>query len=337
MTQPLAILQGRTMTQPLAMLQGRTMTQRLAMLRILVFSYAAGWTVVRAPHLLDTIDLASRRFGGIGPLWWLDDPAPDLLVVTVVVLTPVACGAAALGWRYRYTSLAGVVGFLFCTTYRNSWGQVFHTENLVVLHLGALALFPAACAYWSIKAAADCADPAAREELAGAVVKALAVLTVGTYFLAGVAKLRISGVSWIDGDVLRHQIAFDNARKELLGDRTAPFAALMLRNSWILAPAAVAAILVELAAPLALLGRKAAGLWSVLAMLFHWVILAVMAILFPYHLIGIALAPLLPVERIGTSVAAWHGRFWRSSRRLGPLRRLGNSKRKGPATARSLP
>ena len=292
------------------------MTQRLAMLRILVFTYAAVWTTVRAPHLLDTVDLASRRFEAIGPLWWLNGPVPAPVIVAAVVVTPIACGAAALGWRYRWSSLVGVVGFLFLTTYRNSWGQLFHTENLVALHLSLLALFPMACAHWSIEKASVPADPAEGEKLAGSIVKALAVLTVGSYFLAGVAKLRISGVGWIDGDVLRHQIAFDNARKELLGDPTAPFGALMLRNSWTLAPAAIAAIVVELAAPLALVGRRAAWVWAGLAVAFHFVILAVMAIVFPYHLIGIALAPLLPVERLGTTVAAWHCRFRKRSTRL---------------------
>lgn len=292
------------------------MTQRLAMLRILVFGYAAVWTVVRAPHLLDTIDLAPRRLDAIGPLWWLGEPAPAVAIIAAVVLTPIACGAAALGWRYRTSSLAAVVGFLFLTTYRNSWGQIFHTENLVALHMGVLALFPVAAACWSLHETEASAD---HEALSGAVVKALSVLTVGTYFVAGVAKLRISGFGWIDGDVLRHQIAFDNARKELLGDPKAPFGALMLRNSWTLAPAAVAAIAVELAAPLALAGRRAAWIWAGMAAVFHFVILAVMAIVFPYHLIGMALAPLLPVERLGTSVAAWHCRFRRRSTRLRPI------------------
>lgn len=292
------------------------MTQRLAMLRILVFGYAAVWTVVRAPHLLDTIDLAPRRLDAIGPLWWLGEPAPAVAIIAAVVLTPIACGAAALGWRYRTSSLAAVVGFLFLTTYRNSWGQIFHTENLVALHMGVLALVPMAAACWSLH---KTEAPADHEALSGAVVKALSVLTVGTYFVAGVAKLRISGFGWIDGDVLRHQIAFDNARKELLGDPKAPFGALMLRNSWTLAPAAVAAIAVELAAPLALAGRRAAWIWAGMAAVFHFVILAVMAIVFPYHLIGIALSPLLPIERLGTSVAAWHCRFRRRSTRLRPI------------------
>ncbi|MCY4492765.1 MAG: hypothetical protein OXB92_02765 [Acidimicrobiaceae bacterium] len=47
-------------------------------------------------------------------------------------------------------------------------------------------------------------------------------------------------------------------------------------------------------------------------------ILAVMAIVFPYHLIGIALAPSLAVERLGTAVAAWQWRFQARSTRLRP-------------------
>lgn len=298
------------------------MTRRLAVLRILVFGYAAVWTIVRTPHLLDTIDLAPRRLDAIGPLWWLGEPAPALVIIAAVVLTPIACGAAALGRRYRTSSLIAVVGFLFLTTYRNSWGQIFHTENLVALHMGVLAMFPTAAICWSMEKAERSSHksetPADHEALSSAVVKALSVLTVGTYFVAGVAKLRISGLGWIDGDVLRHQIAFDNARKELLGDPKAPFGALMLRNSWTLAPAAVAAIAVELAAPLALAGRRAAWIWAGMAMVFHFVILAVMAIVFPYHLLGLALSPLLPVERLGTTVAAWHCRFRRHSTRSRP-------------------
>ena len=93
----------------------------------------------------------------------------------------------------------------------------------------------------------------------------------------------------------------------------------MLRNSWTLAPAAIAAIAVELAAPLALLGRRIAAIWAGMAIVFHFAILAVMAIVFPYHLLGIALSPLLPIERLGTRVAELlkgrrlKGRRWRQT------------------------
>ncbi|MEM7140632.1 MAG: hypothetical protein AAF548_06315 [Actinomycetota bacterium] len=265
---------------------------RFTVLRIMVGVYVAVWTAVRSPALLDALDFAERRFDPVGPLFFLDRPLPDGLVVAAVVVTPLAGAAMAAGWRLRLSAPAAAFGFLLATTYRNSWGQLFHTENIVALHLGVIAI-------------AVFARPRERRW----AIDAMAVLTVGTYLVAGIAKLRISGTAWLDGDVLRHQIAFDNARKELLGDVSSPFAGWLLRQSWLLGPAAVMTMVVELAAPFALLRARIAWAWSTLAFGFHVAILVFMAILFPYHLLGIALAPLLPVERLGATVVGWTSRF----------------------------
>ena len=108
-------------------------------------------------------------------------------------------------------------------------GQVFHTENLLVLHVIALALAPAADP-------GDRSPPEGRGATAGAV-KLLAALTVATYVLAGIAKLRIAGVAWLDGEQLRNQIAIDNLRKALLGAAIAPLATPLLDH-----PSAFAAV-----------------------------------------------------------------------------------------------
>jgi hypothetical protein len=63
-------------------------------------------------------------------------------------------------------------------------------------------------------------------------------------------------------------------------------------------------LVVELGAPLALLGRRWAYAWVGLAWCFHLAILGVMAVLFPYPLSGVAFASMLPVERL----AAWRPR-----------------------------
>ncbi len=273
---------------------------RFGVLRSLIAGYAAVWTAVRAPALLDPLDYAARRLDPVGPLAFLDAPVADALLVVAVIATPVASGLLALGRHERLTGPAAAVGFLFVTTYRNSWGQLFHTENLVALHLVVLA----------VAAFTPRADD---EDGRRWAVDAMAVMTVGTYFLAGVAKWRISGTAWLDGDVLRHQIAFDNARKEILGDTSSPFAGWLLRQGWLLGPAAIMSVFVELAAPLALLRGRVAAAWCGLALAFHWAVLAFMAILFPYHLLGIGLAPLLPVERLGTTVERWTARFRRAS------------------------
>ena len=265
---------------------------RTTVLRVLVATYVAVWATVRAPALLDTLDFAERRFDPLGPLAFLDGPLPDLVVIIAVFATPLAAVAMAVGRWPRTAGVATAAGFLLLTTYRTSWGNVFHTENLVALHLIVLAIVAFR-----------------RERDTTWAFDAMAVLTVGTYFVAGIAKLRISGTAWLDGDVLRHQIAFDNARKELLGDTSSPFAGWLLRQSWLLGPAAVMSMAVELGAPLALLHRRAAATWVALAAGFHLAILVFMAILFPYHLFGIAFAPLLPVERLGATVLGWTDRF----------------------------
>lgn len=258
--------------------------RRFTVLRGLVAAYAAVWSAVRAPALLDPLEFADRRFDPVGPLGLLDGPLPDLLLVVLVIVTPLSCAAFALGRVPMISGPVAAFSFLVLTTYRNSWGQLFHTENLVALHLVALAVavYTRRDRRWAIDA--------------------MAVLTVGTYVVAGVAKLRIGGLDWLDGDVLRHQIAFDNARKELLGDVSSPFAGWFLRQAWLLGPAAIATMAVELGAPVALLGRRWAVGWSVAAFGFHVAITVFMAILFPYQLLGVALAPLLPVERLDRSV-----------------------------------
>ena len=278
---------------------------RYRVLRALIAGYAAIWAAVRVPAALDTLDFAARRFDPVGPLAFLDHPLPDLVVVLAVVATPVAAAFLAFGRHEKISGPLAAIGFLFITTYRNSWGHLLHTENLVSLHLIVLAVAP----FLAGTAVADGGE----EDDRSFAVDAMAVLTVGTYFLAGVAKLRISGGAWLDGDVLRHQIAFDNARKLVLGDTASPFAGWILRQGWLLAPAAVMTMVVELGAPLALLRGRVAAAWCALAVAFHLGIVAFMAILFPYHLLGIALAPLLPVERLGTTVAKWTRRFRRAS------------------------
>lgn len=285
----------------------REMT-RYGVLRVLVAAYVAVWSAVRAPAVLDTLDFADRRFDPVGPLAFLDHPLPGPLLMAAVVVTPIAAAVLASGRREKLAGPTAAVGFLVVTTYRSSWGQLFHTENLVALHLVVIAAVP----FLSGR------GRAAGDDDRSWAVDTMAVLTVATYFVAGVAKLRISGWAWLDGDVLRHQIAFDNARKEVLGDTASPFAGWVLQQGWLLAPAAIMTMVVELAAPLALLRGRTAALWCGTAWLFHLSILVFMAILFPYHLLGIALAPLLPVERLGGTVAGWTGRFRPASTRSVP-------------------
>jgi hypothetical protein len=129
-------------------------------------------------------------------------------------------------------------------------------------------------------------------------VRLLGVLTVTTYVLAGIAKLRLAGVAWLDGDTLRDQIAIDNLRKALLGDPIAPLATPLLDHPASFVAIAAATLVVELGAPIALAGGRIALAWVVAAWAFHAGVVLMMNVWFPYALVGLAFAPLLPVERL---------------------------------------
>jgi hypothetical protein len=133
------------------------------------------------------------------------------------------------------------------------------------------------------------------------------MLVVATYVLAGIAKLRIAGLEWIDGEQLRDKIALDNARKALLGDRTAPLASTFLEHPTLLTGFCLLTLAVELLSPLALIERV--GRWWVLAAWgFHLGVVLTMNIWFIYPLAGFAILPFLAAERPVHWLIGW----WRS-------------------------
>ena len=70
-----------------------------------------------------------------------------------------------------------------------------------------------------------------------------------------------------------------------------------MRFGWLFPPLAVSTLLIESGAAVALLGGRAARLWVAAAWSFHLGTFAVMAIVFPYQLAGVAFLPFFAVER----------------------------------------
>jgi hypothetical protein len=267
---------------------------RLAVLRVLVVGYAVGWLVLRLPHLVGVARLQDpARFDPIGILALLRSPVPPAVGLAVLAASLAVGAAALLGWRWRVTGPLFALGFLLVTTYRNSWGQVFHTENLVALHLVILAVAPAA-----VVLSFDARRAASPASVAGWPLQLMAVATVGAYVVAGWAKLRIGGLDWLDGETLRNQVAHDNVRKALAGEWWSPLARHVVGHAWLWPPLAVATVAVELGAPVALLGGRWRTAWVVAAWTFHVGVLALMAIAFPYQLLAVAYAPFFAVERL---------------------------------------
>jgi len=265
--------------------------ERLAMLRILIGSYALVYIIARMPELAQVAQLPVAQFAPVGVARLIAEPLAPFVVLAIAGATAVSLVGVIVGFRYRITAPLAAIGLLWTLSYRSSWGMVFHTENLLVLHVIALAIAPAADA-WAL----DRAPPSPAGD--GWAVRLLAVLTVTTYVLAGIAKLRLAGIAWLDGDTLRDQIAIDNLRKALLGDPIAPLATPLLDHPASFVAIAAATLVIELGAPLALLGGRVALAWVIAAGAFHAGVVLMMNVWFPYALVGLAFAPLLPVERL---------------------------------------
>lgn len=285
--------------------------ERLAVFRVLLCTYAVAWVAFRTPFWVDLARLPSERshpVGVLSPPGWALPPAA---VLALSASTLVAGVAAAAGWRWRASGPALAAGFLVLGTHGASWGQVLHTEQLPALHLLILAASPAADAL-SIDARRAGGRRPPRSvggHTCGWPLRALSLVTVATYAVAGVAKLRYTGVGWVDGELLRNLVAHDNLRKRLLGDPSSPLAPLVVGHPAVFAPAALLTLLVELGAPLALLGGRLRAVWAATAWAFHVGVLALMAVLFPYPLLGLAFAPLFRLERLPAALtASWQRR-----------------------------
>ena len=274
--------------------------ERLAMLRILTGVFAVAYLVVRLPVF---VQLGDRRsgFDGVGLAALLDRPVEGS-VVDAVVVTTLLCGVGfALGWRFRVTGPLFAVGMLALGSYRGSWGQLLHFENLMVLYLVIIALAPAADA-WSLDARRreDRPDGPGESVSYGFPIALAGLVLVITYVIAGFAKLRYGGLDWVFGDTLRNHVAYAAALLDLLGGTPSPLAGWVVQLEGIWPFVAAATIVIELVAPVALLGGRIRTAWVLAAWLMHLGVLAFMLIGFPFPLFFVAFAPLYRVERLWT-------------------------------------
>ncbi|HLL21594.1 MAG TPA: HTTM domain-containing protein [Kofleriaceae bacterium] len=269
--------------------------ERLAALRIAIGAYAFFYLWTRFGELLAVARLPVGNFKPVGVTVW-SGHVPHAVFVALVAVTMIALAGFVLGAGYRFVAPIAAVGLLCVTTYRSSWGMVFHTENLLVLHVAALSLAPAADA-WSIDRWRGWVHPCAAGY--GWAIKLLVALTACTYVLAGIAKLRIAGLDWIDGEQLRNQIAIDNLRKALLGDAIAPLATAFLEHPSGFTAFSALTLVLELGAPIALTGGRLARLWVLAVWGFHAGVVLLMNIWFLYPLSFVAFLPVFHVETIG--------------------------------------
>lgn len=269
--------------------------ERLAAMRIGIGGFALVYVLARLGEFAGVARYGASHFRPYGVVRVLDAPLPPDVVLPLAIVTCVLLAAFVAGIAYRVVAPLAALALLWTITYRNCWGMPFHTENIMVLHVIALACAPAADAWAIAWPGASKRTPAAAGY--GWPIKLLAALTLATYMLAGIAKLRIAGIDWVDGELLRNQIAIDNLRKAVLGDGVAPLAHLVLDHPGALVPFSALTLILELGAPLALVHRRIGYVWALAVWGFHLCVVLLMNIWFIYPLAGIALLPLLPAER----------------------------------------
>ncbi|MEL6340703.1 MAG: HTTM domain-containing protein [Myxococcota bacterium] len=275
--------------------------ERLAAVRILTGVFTLVYCAIRAPAFLKLISPKPELLEPVGPLSFLSAPlAPAAVVIAVIALLPLGL-AFTSGWAFRWTGPAFAGLFLALTTYRSSFGMVFHTENLLCMHLIVLGLSPAADA-WSLGPRASRVTSSRSSSRSsndyGWPLKTLSAITVAVYFLAGLAKIENSGLAWVAGETLENHIAYDALRKQQVGSLYSPIGVALLGTPVIFAIMSVLSLLLELAAPVALVVSRLAPLWVAGAWSFHFGVLLLMYINFPYPLTGIAFLSFFRAERV---------------------------------------
>ena len=281
--------------------------ERLAMLRVLTGTFALIYLIAQAAPLLGYATFPDHRFAPVGVVRLLTEPLAVWIHYVLFGLTLSSCVLFAVGAWFRISGPVFASCLFWLLSYRNSWGLVFHTENLLVLHVLILGLAPAADV-WSIDA-----KPPSRNTSAigrhGWAIRVLCFVTVIAYFLAGVAKLKSIGFAWADGEVLRTHVAYDALRKLKLGSPSSPVGAWLVSYPWLFTPLGMLTMVLELGAPAALLSGRLGRFWCYGIWGFHLGVWLLMFILFPYAISGVSFAPFFEVERI---------RDWRWLRRLWP-------------------
>lgn len=274
---------------------------RLAAVRLAVGLYATAFLGVWGGHLLEYGRMPPHRFVPVGLATLLDGPLPTWAVTALFIVTALLALPFTLGWRFRFTGPAFALAFLALLTYRHAWGMIYHSENLLVLHLLVLGVARASDA-WALDRRGD---PGTADWRYGWPLKLMALICVITYFQAGLSKVLNAGWAWGAGEILRNQVAYDALRKLEHGAAYSPLGVWSVHHAWLFPPLAALTLLIELGAPLALLHRRVAAVWAALIWCFHVGVLALMFILFAYPISGVAFLALFRAERPMRRVARW--------------------------------
>lgn len=287
--------------------------ERLAILRIAVGTFCFAYGVLRYWDLAGLGSGDPRTFLPEGPIaLLLDAPPSRSLFDTVYAVTLLANLAFVAGFRFAFTGPLFAVLYMVEASYSSSWSMIYHSENVIVWQLFALALSPAADALSLDRARLarrSGREPKSSSWRYGWPVRLVAAVTAACYFVAGTAKVAGDlGWRWAEGDALRKQVAADAIRKTVLGDvvGTEPF--LPWHYVELFTAIGVLTLVLELGAPTAVLWRRVGFVWAALVWSMHWGIYFVMGIKFRFQLSGLVVLAFVEPERALFTIRRWRRR-----------------------------
>jgi len=267
--------------------------------RILVAAFLTIYLTARAPVFLRLVDRPAASFEPIGALAWIDGPLPDTVVRGALFLTIALSAIVLIGVGHRVTGPLLGISVLLLLTYRSSWGQILWFEILIALHVLIVGFSPSANAL-SLRSRKRAGREASISY--GWPLRLAAIVTITTYVVAGIAKLRYGGIDWLTDESMRNHIAFSAVRLEVLGANPSPVAAPILNVPLLGGLISWFVVALELFAPVAFLGPRLRWAWIGATWLMHVVIAVTMFVVFPVPLFGVAFAPLLRLESV---LARW--------------------------------
>jgi CDP-diglyceride synthetase len=113
---------------------------RLAWLRILVGAFAFWYLSSQYADFMETASSSPLLFDPVGLARLLDEPLRVQLFKGFLICTLALNVFFILGLRFCYTGPLFAALLLCLLCYRNSWTMIFHSENLLVLHVIVLGL-----------------------------------------------------------------------------------------------------------------------------------------------------------------------------------------------------
>ena len=274
--------------------------ERLAILRIATGGFSLWYILTRLDMFQRMAGSGKSNFDPVGVLAWMERPiSPDTFEVVSYILIGLNI-LYILGWKFKYIGPTFALLLLLFLTYRNSWSMIYHSRISLVLHVLVIGFVPSAKAL-SIDALMR-KSPNTEGGLKwqyGWPIRLICGITVGSYFLAAVAKLAGNlSLEWMSGKAMRTQVAADSIRKIMLGSEGSALFEVIYPYTWMFLIMGVVTMVLELGAPLAMAKRRWGMIWAVATWLMHWGIFFIMGIRFRYQMTGLIFLSFFDTEKM---------------------------------------